>query len=372
MFRTAAIVLLCALCCRCRAGDEPVMGTFAMDPVILVTQNLEKPGLEEFSVRHGNFNYRFATAESRDAFKADPARYEIQLGGACARMGALSSCADPDRYTVHDGKIYIFASDGCRAGFLKNPPAVLEPLSDPAPAGTPEQMARGRELVDKCLNWMGGPARLDAVTTIEYREETRVENRGEKHLSIETTTLRLPAAIRTDYRWDSSSWTKTLTPGDAFFIESGSARSMHPQQRTIFARQMARQVLVIFRSRTRPDFIACHLGPARENKGELVAVHFDSTTTELIIEPDSGYLLGVRHLDWGPQGTLGMLERRFTAFADIDGLRIPDSWHAWFEDARAESLDEAHINCTINPELPADFFTRAGKPVTPIAVPPGE
>lgn len=369
---TIALSAACALSLTARAHDDPVMGSFTNDPVVLLTQNQERPGREDLAHRHGNFIYYFASEESRETFKADPARFEIQLGGACARMGALSSCADPDRYTVHEGRIYIFASDGCRAGFLKNPSAVLEPLADPAPTGTPEQMARGQELLDKCLNWMGGAARLDAVTTIEYREEMHVENRGEKHLSIETTTLRLPATIRTDYRWDSSSWTKTLTPEEAFFIESGGARSMHPQQRMIFARQMARQIPVIFAARARPDFVACHLGPARENNGELVAVHFDSTTTELIIEPDSGYLLGVRHLDWGPKGTLGAMERRFTTFAEIEGLRIPDGWQAWFEGERAEPLDKAFIGCVINADLPPDFFTREGKPVTPNSIRSGE
>lgn len=353
-------------------ADEPVMGTFRTDAVLLLTRNEEQPGQDDLSHRHGNFVYLFATDASREAFKADPARFEIQLGGACARMGALSGCADPDRFAVHEGKLYIFASDGCRSGFLSNPPAVLEPLADPAPEGDPEQLARGRALIDQCVAWMGGPDRLDALHTLEYREESRVENRGEQHLSIEVTTLRPPATARTDYRWDSSSWTKTITPDDAFFIDSGAEpRSMHPEQRTIMARQMARHVPMLLRCRARPGFTACHTGPAADGRGEVVAVHFDSATTELLIEPTTGYLLGVRHIDWGPTGRLGVVERRFSAFADLDGLRIPCSWQVWYDGERAESLDKALIGCTANPDLPADFFTRQGKPVTPRSAIPG-
>lgn len=361
----AAVTVLMMLPLLARAGDDRCMGTFKTDAVALLVRNDEVEGKEDFAVTHGNFRYLFATAESQQAFKANPARYEIQLGGACARMGALSSCADADRYAVHDGKIYIFASEGCRAGFLKDPAAALEPMSDPAPTGTADQMKRGRALIEKCLVWMGGADRLGAITTLEYRTELEVEVKGAMHRQIEATTLRLPDTIRTDYRWDDSSWIKVGQPSDSFFIDNGSARAMHPQQVTIFKRQLAREILVIMRSVSRPDFIACHLGPARDGKGEVVAVHFDSTTTELIIEPTTGYLLGIRYVDWGPKGTLGMMERRFTSYDDLGGLKIPSGWHAWIGDERAETLDQALVNVAVNPELPAEFLTRQARPIEP-------
>lgn len=97
---------------------------------VLLTEDQERPGRGALARRHGNFCC-FASEESRETFKADPARFEIQLGDPCARMGALSSCADPDRYAVHEGRIYIFASDGCRTARSAAPARAIPALTIP-------------------------------------------------------------------------------------------------------------------------------------------------------------------------------------------------------------------------------------------------
>ncbi|HXU08371.1 MAG TPA: hypothetical protein VN743_05190, partial [Blastocatellia bacterium] len=58
-----------------------------LDPVMLV-QGKEVQGDLKISVTRGQFQYLFANAETKTTFEKDPARYEIQLEGACARMGA--------------------------------------------------------------------------------------------------------------------------------------------------------------------------------------------------------------------------------------------------------------------------------------------
>ena len=51
---------------------------------------VEQTDNSEFSWVHGNFEYRFVSEQTRSRLCEQPERYEIQLGGACARMGALS------------------------------------------------------------------------------------------------------------------------------------------------------------------------------------------------------------------------------------------------------------------------------------------
>lgn len=102
-------------------GAKPVLK--GLDPVRLA-RGEEVHGADSLDVTRGRYRYLFADAGSRAMFLAHPARYEIQLDGACAFMatsGAGPGSGDPDRYAIHNGHIYIFASTGCRESFVKDP-----------------------------------------------------------------------------------------------------------------------------------------------------------------------------------------------------------------------------------------------------------
>src|SRR3954471_2419380 len=74
-----------------------------VDPVALLTQGKEISGKPRFKVSHGKFEYLFASAENKAAFEKTPEKYEIQLSGACARMGAGVS-GNPSDYAVVGGR----------------------------------------------------------------------------------------------------------------------------------------------------------------------------------------------------------------------------------------------------------------------------
>ena len=143
------LALLAALAAAGAVFAQSELSVFKPDPVELV-QGRKTPGDPAFFVDYQGFRYVFASASTRAEFEKDPARYEIQLGGACARMGPLSGSCRIDLYAVHEGRIYIFASEGCRKGFLAAPEKLLE-SDDAVPAGTPEQARRGRELIERAV-----------------------------------------------------------------------------------------------------------------------------------------------------------------------------------------------------------------------------
>ncbi len=97
------------------------------DPVLL-TEGREVRGRSDIWAEQGAFRYAFASNANRERFLADPERYAIQLEGACAFMaadGAPPGSGDEDRYLVHEGRIYIFASEGCRTSFRASPERYL-------------------------------------------------------------------------------------------------------------------------------------------------------------------------------------------------------------------------------------------------------
>lgn len=81
------------------------------DPVAYFTSNKAIEGKKEITALYNGVTYRFATAQNRDAFKANPARYEPQYGGWCAyAMGAKGEKVevDPETFKIVNGKLFLF------------------------------------------------------------------------------------------------------------------------------------------------------------------------------------------------------------------------------------------------------------------------
>jgi YHS domain-containing protein len=108
-----SILLLLLLAGASAAAQEatPEIAIEGLDPVLLV-QSKEVQGQNEIRAVHGGLAYLFASTDSKARFAAEPGRYAVQLAGACARMGA-PTVGNPDLYTVHEGRIYLFGSGDC-------------------------------------------------------------------------------------------------------------------------------------------------------------------------------------------------------------------------------------------------------------------
>jgi hypothetical protein len=80
------------------------------DPVAYFTIGSPVRGLPEIEYEWDEHRYRFARAEHRELFKADPVRYAPQFANFCAMAlskGELVE-ADPENWLISDGKLYVF------------------------------------------------------------------------------------------------------------------------------------------------------------------------------------------------------------------------------------------------------------------------
>ncbi len=93
------------------AADSP-LAIEGYDPVAYFTDGKPTRGLPEFEFQWDEHRYRFASAEHRDLFKADPVRYAPQFGNYCAMALALGKVvtANPEHWLVSDNKLYVFGS----------------------------------------------------------------------------------------------------------------------------------------------------------------------------------------------------------------------------------------------------------------------
>ncbi len=81
------------------------------DPVAYFKLNKAVKGKKEFIVNNEGVYYLFSSAENRDEFKRNPAKYEPQYGGWCAyAMGAKGEkvSIDPETFKIVEGKLYLF------------------------------------------------------------------------------------------------------------------------------------------------------------------------------------------------------------------------------------------------------------------------
>jgi putative intracellular protease/amidase len=107
-----------------RAHAPPPPALRGLDPVLL-SEGRQQQGRADLLVERGRYLYAFADESTRARFLAAPESFEIQHDGACAAMveaGAGPGSGDPDRYLVRHGRIYIFATDGCRESFTSRAP----------------------------------------------------------------------------------------------------------------------------------------------------------------------------------------------------------------------------------------------------------
>jgi YHS domain-containing protein len=102
--------------------DKNGLSIQGYDPVAFVTEGKAVKGDSKFPVRHNGATYYFASKAHRDAFKADPAKYEPAFGGYCAygvSRGKLVEI-DPEAFQIVDGKLLLQYSKGVRDDFNKD------------------------------------------------------------------------------------------------------------------------------------------------------------------------------------------------------------------------------------------------------------
>ena len=105
------------------AQDVP-LAIKGYDPVAYFTQNQAVQGSDKYSYRWLGATWQFASAENRDLFIAEPAKYAPQYGGYCAdgvSFGTVTTNVDPKAWRIIEGKLYISYDPGAADGFEKNP-----------------------------------------------------------------------------------------------------------------------------------------------------------------------------------------------------------------------------------------------------------
>jgi YHS domain-containing protein len=355
----AALILAIAPCfAQARAAIEALDG---LDPVMLV-QGKEVAGKPDLALVRGGFAYFFSSADTRAAFEREPERYEIQLGGLCARMGRTAG-GNPSDYVVHNGRIYIFGSDDCHKKFEASPAKYLPPPTAPMPASA-DALADGRRLLDRAVRALGGAARLDALTT--YRETaSHIQKRGQDDVPVSVTTMwRFPGEARAERTitlpGKTSSSAMLLTPDGAWFI-AGPDRAFRQMEaaRPAVEQDFGRNPVVLLRTRNEKGFSAAALG--RDTSAgvaiDRVRVRRGSIDVVLGLDPETGRIQTATYSDRNQVGEYGIYTLRYGDYRLVDGLTVPFTIRAAFNADPDESQSWALDSVALDPVLDPSLFT---------------
>jgi YHS domain-containing protein len=341
------------------AQAQPVDVLEGLDPVMLA-QGKEVQGELKISVTRGGFRYLFATEASKAAFERDPARYEIQLGGHCARMGPTVG-GNPDLFAVYQGRIYIFGSEQCKKLFAAAPEKYLEPTAPPEVASTPEAIRRGQTLIERGVAAMGGAAKLDGLSS--YQEIGTAKTRGPQgETEFKTITAKLfPDRFRQEQNRSFGTIVDVIAPGGAFVFfyndRQSNLQSMDELHRAEMEKRFGRNPLEMLRARHGADFkaIAAGAGKVGETMVEEVAVRFGGVYLRVGIDPATGRILSLAYRGRNRSGEVGEVVQTFSDFRVVSGLTLPFKASGTFNGApdldQSYTIESITINGQVDPAL---------------------
>jgi YHS domain-containing protein len=121
----AFVFLVLSLTASARADDVP-LAMKGYDTVAYFVVAAPTKGKPEFSHVWDGERYLFSTAENRDRFAKEPARYAPQFPGYCAAALTRGEVVTPDprNWIIIDGKLYLFGKSIGPELFRKDPSLV--------------------------------------------------------------------------------------------------------------------------------------------------------------------------------------------------------------------------------------------------------
>lgn len=348
------VIGFCAFSTALTAGPPaPKLALKGLDPIAL-SAGKEVAGLDSLETCHGLFRYRFANAENKAAFEAKPEERGIQFGGACGRMGPFSGNGNPERFYVHDRRIYVFASEGCRDSFKKAPEKHIE-RPNPVPEGTAAERKRGAELLELALVGFGGAKRVDGLKSIQEFTRQAYKQGDKEVVSTYQVAWAFPDRVRIVEEF-SVPYGFVVSGQKGYQMYGKDSWELESSMREVAWRQALRQPLAMLRNRSTPGFVAIAKGPGKvdDTAVELLVVALHGATTTWSVEPKSGRILQVEFQ--GRRGTVGDNAVKFSDFREVDGLVMPHQRAEFFNGKRVSSPEIRIERFVPNGELKPGTF----------------
>ncbi|MDA2916691.1 YHS domain protein [Nitrospinae bacterium AH_259_B05_G02_I21] len=114
------------------ATDSSGVAIKGYDTVAYFTEGRAVKGKEELEFVWQDATWRFSKAAHRDMFAASPERYAPKFGGHCAMGMSMNKkvAADPEAWTIVDGKLYMKRNKAARDRWRQDPATRIKMAED--------------------------------------------------------------------------------------------------------------------------------------------------------------------------------------------------------------------------------------------------
>ncbi len=229
--------------------------------------------------------------------------------------------------------------------------SIPEAEADEVVEVTAESEQKGRRLIAKAVEGIGGAERLDALKT--YRSEVSAEAttpQGSMALKARAIIV-LPERLRWELTLPFGTMVQVLN-GEHSFSQTPQGTGPLPEaQRGQLEKSLRRQVPVLLGRRDSESFkaVATGAGEVGGTGVEMVQVELSGDTNTLGIDPETGRVLSIIYRGTNFMGAPGKLEEHFSDFREVDGLILPFASSTTFngEPMLSGSVQSTEVDVTI-------------------------
>jgi len=312
------VFVLCGLSAVLAQDKAALQG---LDPVELV-RGRQVAGDTTLEAAFENFTYLFNTRGNRAVFLQQPESYAIQMGGSCARMGPTSGLGDPDRFLIHDAKIYIFASESCRNTFGKHPDRFIEKPDEPLPA--PADQPQAMKILERAAEAMGGPAAIERLSSIQFTNRSTYEQDGQTREYFVHDVAVFPGQYAFYQTWHSGEGRIVVNGGSGYRLESSKRLQLSKSDREYVIKSFYHRPVMILKARRRQDFRAAMDGHGTIGQQSVtwIKTHVAASTTRLAVSDADGRILACEYRG-RYNGMNSNVRKTFSDFRKTGELELP-------------------------------------------------
>lgn len=321
-----------------------------LDPVELVGGK-ESPGQNKLTVEHGKFRYQFATEANKAAFEKEPAKYAVQFGGACGKMGPLSGGGNPERFWVHEKKIYLFASESCRTSFKAAPEKHID-KPDAVPTGTVAEVKSGKELVELAVKGFGAMA-FDSLASYQETQTLLYPQKDKPHFEMTYVLTWAPGRYREENSYTGWKGFTVAAPKASFDTSGKDTWPIEESVKAFFLRKLHRHPVIAIAAHGEKGFVAVAAGSgtAGETKVEYLTVGVHGATTTFALDA-AGRIVESKHKNRAG----GEVVKRFADFRAVDGLTVPFKVGTTVDGKVVTNPETRVESVRVNAKLDANLF----------------
>jgi zinc protease len=221
---------------------------------------------------------------------------------------------------------------------------IPEPKKQTAAQADPASLEKGKALLQRVQQALGGADKLAAVRDIQYQANVEMQTPGAVMKVKQTNTFLAPSSLRQDLELPFGKQS-VYSDGTTGWMAGFQGMQALPPQAVKQARaEVFRQIALIVLSDQDPDRTVNYTGPGileiSSKSGESVRLEVDEKTG---IPAKTSY----------QEGGQGVISQIFSDWRDVNGIRLPFAWTTMRDDKQFATvkIDNYKINSGLTPEV---------------------